>query len=108
MDMDDRTLTGAVRTSIRFRPMTEQTPTLPPPSTRQTAWARARNIAGALSLTRIQSIVATLAGITSLVGAVYSVRAIRRAWTNGGTRRDRARRGLAARHHRRDSRSAHD
>ena len=73
MDMDDRTHTGAGRTSIRFRPMTEHTPTLPPPSTRQTAWARARNIAGAMSLTRIQSIVATLARITSLVGAVYSV-----------------------------------
>ncbi len=53
--------------------MAEHTPTPPPLPTRQTAWARVRDIAGALSLTRIQSLVATLAGITSLVGAVYSV-----------------------------------
>ena len=53
--------------------MAEQTPTPPPASTRKTAWTTVSDIARALSLTRIQSLVATLAGITSLVGAVFSV-----------------------------------
>ena len=53
--------------------MAEQTPTPPPASTRKTAWGTVTQIASSLSLSRIQAIVATLAGITSLVGAVFSV-----------------------------------
>jgi hypothetical protein len=52
--------------------MAEESPTSPPPqSTRGTAWATLTGIACALSLSRIQAVVATLAGVATVVGAAF-------------------------------------
>jgi Carboxypeptidase regulatory-like domain len=53
--------------------MAEETPTPPPPPTPKTAWATVSGFVRALSLSRIQSVVATLAGVVSVMGAAFSV-----------------------------------
>ena len=58
--------------------MAEETPTSPPSSPPGTAWATVRGCVRALSLSRIQSVVATLAGVVSLVGAAFTL--VQFAW----------------------------
>jgi hypothetical protein len=53
--------------------MADQTAAPPSSATPKTAWATIGGIARRFSLSRIQAVVATLAGITSLVGGVFSV-----------------------------------
>jgi hypothetical protein len=54
--------------------MAEEAPTPPPPaSTPATAWATVGGFVRALSLSRIQAVVATLAGVASIAGAVFSM-----------------------------------
>ena len=56
-------------------------PTTPSPS--DTGWAACRRIAGALSFSRFQAIVGTLAGIASVVGATFSLVEYVRGSNNG-------------------------
>jgi hypothetical protein len=58
--------------------MTEEIPTSPPPSPPRTAWATVSGFVRALSLSRIQAVVATLAGVVSVIGAAFSV--VQFAW----------------------------
>ena len=55
--------------STRSRSMPEETPTPPPPSTTNLVFAFMRGI----SFSRIQSVVATLAGVVSVAGAAFTV-----------------------------------
>ena len=51
----------------------EETATSPLPSSPKTAWVKISGLARRISFSRIQSVVATLAGIASLIGAAFSV-----------------------------------
>ena len=53
--------------------MTNETPTPPPPSTTKTASAILTDFVRGLSFSRLQSVVATLAGVVSVGGAAFSV-----------------------------------
>src|SRR6185436_7360219 len=53
--------------------MAEEPSTSAPPSTSKTPWARVSGIVRRLSFSRVQAVVATLAGIVSVLGAVFSV-----------------------------------
>lgn len=63
--------------------MAEETPISPPSSLPNTAWATVRGCVRALSLSRIQSVVATLAGVVSLVGAAFTL--VQFAWPGNNT-----------------------
>src|SRR5262245_46696142 len=52
--------------------MAEDTPT-PSPTPIPTAWSRARACVRGLSFSRFQSVVATLTGLVSVLGAAFSV-----------------------------------
>lgn len=58
---------------IRSHSTTEETPTSPLPSSPKRAWARVSGFVRRISFSRIQSVVATLAGIASIAGAAFSV-----------------------------------
>src|SRR5262245_10815712 len=53
--------------------MAVETPTSPPVPTPTTVWARIRGLVRPLSFSSIQSVVATLAGLVSVIGATFSV-----------------------------------
>jgi carboxypeptidase family protein len=53
--------------------MPEETPEPPSPTTPNSAWTTVRNIVRRLSFSRVQSVVATMAGIVSVGGAAFSV-----------------------------------
>jgi hypothetical protein len=53
--------------------MADEAPTSPTPSAPATAWATHRRFIGGLSLSRIQAIIGTLAGLASVTGAAFSV-----------------------------------
>src|SRR5688572_6782278 len=61
-----------MRTS-RSHSTAEQTPKSSPMSTVRAVWPTVGRVVRALSLSRIQSVVATLAGVTSVVGATFSL-----------------------------------
>ena len=63
----------AVMSPIRSHSMAEDTPTSPPPSTPKTAWATVSGFVRGLSLSRFQSVVATLAGVATVTGAAFSL-----------------------------------
>jgi carboxypeptidase family protein len=56
-----------------LRSMAHATATSPPDSTPRRAWSRVTGVARGLSLSRIQSVVATVAGIASVTGAACSL-----------------------------------
>ena len=58
--------------------MAEEIPASPPPSPPKTPWATVSGFVQAVSPSRIQSVVATLAGIASVIGAALSV--VQFAW----------------------------
>ena len=58
--------------------MAEEIPTSPPPAPTKTASATVSGFVRALSLSRVQAVVATLAGIVSVIGAAFSV--VQFAW----------------------------
>jgi len=53
--------------------MTEQTPTSPPVSALPAVWATVSGVVRGLSFSRIQSVVATLAGVATVAGAALSL-----------------------------------
>jgi len=58
---------------MRSHSMAQETPTSPPSSTPRTAWTIVSGVVRSLSLSRIQSLVATLAGLASIIGAAFSL-----------------------------------
>src|SRR4051794_7686439 len=53
--------------------MADEAPTSPTPSTPTTAWASPNRLISGLSLSRIQAIIGTLAGLASVTGAAFSL-----------------------------------
>ena len=51
----------------------EEVSTAPPPSIQKTVWTTTRDLVRRLSFSRVQSVVATLAGIASVTGATFSL-----------------------------------
>ena len=58
---------------IRSHSMAEETPTSPLLSIPKTFWARVSGLVRGVSFSRIQSVVATLAGLASITGAAFSL-----------------------------------
>jgi Carboxypeptidase regulatory-like domain len=56
----------------RFHSTAEEPPTSPLPSSPKTAWVKISGLVRSLSFSRFQSVVATLAGIASVIGAAFS------------------------------------
>lgn len=63
----------ALMIPTRRRSMTEETPTASLPPIPTTAWARIVGVLRGVSFSRVQSVVATLAGIASVTGATFSL-----------------------------------
>ena len=72
-----------MRTPIQAHSIVDAPPTAPMPSAPKTAWARAVAVARGLSLSRVQSVVATLAGIASIAGAAFSLAQFARPMNTG-------------------------
>ena len=53
--------------------MADEAPTSPTPSAPKTTWATCKSFILGLSLSRVQSVVGTLAGIASVTGAAFSL-----------------------------------
>ena len=58
---------------IRSHSMAKETPTSPLPPIPKTAWSKIRDLVRGVSFSRIQSVVATLAGVASVTGATFSL-----------------------------------
>ncbi len=63
--------------------MADETLTSPEPFSPTTAWAAVKHLLGGLSLSRIQSVVATLAGIATVTGAAFSLMQFARPGNTG-------------------------
>jgi hypothetical protein len=65
--------THSLMNSTRSHSMAEEVSTAPLPSMPQTLWNSTRDLVRTISFSRIQSVVATLAGIASVTGATFSL-----------------------------------
>jgi len=63
----------ARREPVRSHSMTDEAPTSPPTAPPNTAWATGHRLVRGLSLSSIQAIVGTLAGLASVTGAAFSL-----------------------------------
>ena len=68
---------------MRRHPTPDETVPPPAPSTPPTRWQLWTRLTGGVSLSRVQAIVGTVAGIISIAGAVFSISPLAQASTSG-------------------------
>jgi hypothetical protein len=69
--------------TMRRHPATDETVPAPAPASPLTRWLSWKRVTGGASLSRVQSIVGTVAGIISIAGAVFSISPFAQASTSG-------------------------
>jgi Carboxypeptidase regulatory-like domain len=68
---------------MRRHPVIDETVPAPAPAEPSTRWLSWKRVTGGASLSRVQSIVATVTGIISIAGAVFSISPFAHASTTG-------------------------